>query len=243
MKNIKRKSLRAAFASLVICCLGLSLAGVAWAYTVACVGDSLTEYGYARYMDAICSGNTSYDWNVIEDGLPGFKAQDVYVYSATHGWKNQGADIVLIMVGTNDMVHGTNQNRDTYVDGVVSWVQRIIDYYTYDNAEERPRVIVSAIPPSTDPTITALADYYNHELENALQGYGVDIFMTSNWVDFYDSSAGGAKSSMYSDYLHPTQDGYYAMAENFFDAIRALFQPDYFKSDSTLHKMPDYQSL
>ncbi len=243
MKTIKTRCLRVALTAWLVCCLGLGLAGAVWAYTVAAVGDSLTEYGYARYMDAICSGNTTYDWNVIEDGLPGFKAQDVYRYSANHGWKNQGADIVLLMVGTNDMVHGTDRDRDSYVANVINWVQRIVDYYTFDNADERPRVIVSAIPPSTNGAITELAQYYNSELENALQGYGVDIFMTSNWIDFYDSSSGNAKSSMYSDYLHPTQDGYYAMAENFFDAIRALFQPEYFTTDPTLHRMPDYMGL
>lgn len=64
-------------------------------------------------------------------------------------------------------------------------------------------------------------------METALKGYGVDIFITSNWYEFLDTSTDTAKSSMYSDYLHPTQDGYYAMVENFFDAIRALFNPDY----------------
>lgn len=229
-----------AVAALAVC---VSLPGLVWGYTVACVGDSLTEYGYARYMDAICSGNTTYDWNVIEDGLPGFKSQDVYVYSAAHGWKNQGADIVLIMVGTNDVVQGSNKDLTSYTNSVVAWVQRIVDYYTFDNSESRPKIIVSAIPPSTDSGFTTRADYYNKELENALKGYGVDIFMTSNWYEFLDTNTGSAKSSMYSDYLHPTQDGYYAMAENFFDAIRALFDSSYFKNDSYLHKMPDYSSL
>jgi lysophospholipase L1-like esterase len=194
-------------------------------------------------MDAICTGNTKYDWTVYDDGLPGYKAQDIYVYSAVHGWKNQGADIVLIMAGTNDLVQAGNKDPQSYINSVVSAVQRIVDYYTFDNSDSRPKVIVSAIPPSTNSGITSLASTYNKELENALKGYGVDIFMTSNWVDFLDTSTGTAKSSMYSDYLHPTQDGYYAMAENFFDAIRALYNPDYFKTDTTLHKMPDYASF
>lgn len=236
----KRRWVGLAIATLALC---LSLPGAVWSYTVACVGDSLTEYGYARYMDAICSGNTTYDWTIIEDGLPGYKAQDVYVYSAVHGWKNQGADIVLIMVGTNDMVHGGDKDLTSYTNSVIASVQKIVDYYTFDNSESRPKVIVSAVPPSTDSGISSRADYYNKELENALKGYGVDIFITSNWYEFLDTNTGTAKSSMYSDYLHPTQDGYYAMAENFFDAIRALFQPDYFKSDSYLHKMPDYASF
>lgn len=241
MKNIGKRQWKGLCTAALV--LSLSLPGAVWGYTVACVGDSLTEYGYARYMDAICSGNTTYDWNVIEDGLPGFTAQRVYTYSANHGWKNQGADIVLIMVGTNDMVQGANKNQQSYTDYVVTYTQKIVDYYTFNNSDSRPKVIVSAIPPSTDYGISSRADFYNKELENALQGYGVDIFITSNWYEFLDTSTGTAKSSMYSDYLHPTQDGYYAMAENFFDAIRALFQPEYFKNDSYLHKMPDYASF
>lgn len=84
----------------------------------------------------------------------------------------------------------------------------------------KPKIIVSTFIPVKDFWETMGLILYNNSLQNNLTG--VDLLITANWQDFYDTDIGQAKSSLMADKHHPNATGYQIMAENWLEAIELL---------------------
>lgn len=206
---------------------------------VSCWGDSIT-LGYAyqatgqdyprRLQKLLDASYGSGSYTVINRGVNSYRADQVLAKTLT--WlAADNPNLVLLMIGTNDMTHGqTIESTRGEVQGIINLVsgyvnsgevQGIINsvrgHVNPDGSS--PRIIVSAII----PTLTSeswLMGLYNDDLASHLGGRL--SWFTSNWDDFYDSGTGLAKAWLMSDNLHPNSDGYKVMAENWFDAIVSL---------------------
>ncbi len=206
---------------------------------VSCWGDSIT-LGYAyqpvgqdyprRLQKLLDAAYGSGSYTIINRGVNSYRADQVLAKTLT--WlAADNPNIVLLMVGTNDMTHGqTIESTRGEVQGIINLVsgyvnsgevQGIINsvrgHINPDGSS--PRIIVSAII----PTLTSeswLMGVYNDDLAAHLGGRV--YWFTSNWDDFYDSGSGLAKAWLMANDLHPNSDGYKVMAENWFDAIASL---------------------
>ena len=196
------------------------------AMIVSCWGDSITlgsDYqatgeDYPRRLQKLLDAAYGFgSYTVINRGVNSYRADQVLVKTIT--WlPADNPNIVLLMIGTNDMTHGQT------IESTRGEVQGIIDLVTgHINPDgSSPRIIVSAVIPSltTGDYGCWLLGLYNDDLASHLAGR-VSWF-TSNWDDFYNWDTQLAKAWLMADVLHPNSDGYKVMAENWFEAIISL---------------------
>lgn len=204
-------------------------------WVVSCLGDSITHgYPYAGTdktypaqllgMLEAAYGSGSYD--MINHGVNGYRADQVLADLQNLNWMTEDdPDFVLLLVGGNDLSQETGGDPSKLpqvISDTVAEVQDIVDVATaHTNADgSHPQVIVSAIIPTQDVWESLAVDSYNNSLESNLTG--VNLWITSNWDDFYDPNTHKARESLMSDNVHPNEAGYVVMAENWFEAINSL---------------------
>jgi lysophospholipase L1-like esterase len=123
-------------------------------------------------------------------------------------------DVVLLHLGTNDMWRSA-----TEAVGAPAAMSTLIDTIVAD----RPgvKIYLASITPSTDATNQARIVTYDQALQgivNAKAAAGDDI----HYVDMYDA----INQTQLSDSLHPTDAGYDAMAQAWYDALTTTTNPN-----------------
>ena len=217
---------------------------------VSCLGDSITygvpygngsPYGgpentYPPKLQGLLDEaySESYDIiTVINHGVGGWRADQVrdklelkdVIGDPDPGndWLSFDPEIVLLLVGGNDLKQEFDgSNLFDVVNNTVDEVQEIINLVTdHVNSDGTyPRIIVSTTIPVQDFWETWGVNIYNNNLESNLSG--IDLLITTNWVDFYNPATDQADESLMADKYHPNAEGYSVMAENWFEAICGL---------------------
>ncbi len=197
---------------LVLICL-LWLAGPAAAsdYTVSCIGDSITENKYPPMLKELLDDGTGLDWRVIDHGLGGYQIFHIRDAVAEGAWWNEHPHYVLILAGANDGVHDKDYTKSAAA------MQDIVNYMRRSGG----KIIVSAMLPSLDGRITDWAKKFNQRVKDTVSG--IDYFMESNWDSFYEAEGNHARPDLMDDYLHPNQEGYHLIAENFYRVIHSVW--------------------
>jgi lysophospholipase L1-like esterase len=212
----------------------VSVSGDGPTQVISCLGDSITEgipYSgtektYPARLQVMLDGAYGPDSHqVINHGVGGWRADQVRDH--TQGWIEQdNPDYVLLLVGGNDLAQEANPfNVLEVIAQTVAEVQEIVNIVkAHTNPDgSHPQIIVSAMIPTQDVWESLALSWYNNSLANDLTG--VDLWTTSNWDDFYDSSTGKAKPSLMADNVHPNAEGYTVMAENWFEGLNSLIGP------------------
>jgi lysophospholipase L1-like esterase len=131
------------------------------------------------------------------------------IASQIDGWLDTyQPDLILLHIGTNDILQ--DHSRDTMVDRLSALIDQITD--------DLPGSIltVAMITPLDDPVRNEWVVEYNQLIpdlvaQKAAEGRFVIL------VDMYDAGV------TLADGVHPTRDGYDAMAEVWFEAILSLY--------------------
>ena len=200
---------------------------------ISCLGDSVTHgFPYigtdqtypARLQPMLDLAYGPASFEVINHGVSGYRADQVLADLQALSWMNDDPDFVLLMVGGNDLAQEAPfLGLSEAIERTVREVQEIIDVVkSHTNADgSQPLVIVSAFIPNL------ILDYwgsnamaqYNASLESTLTN--VNLWTEDNWEDFYDPITEQARISLMSDLIHPNEEGYRVVAQNWFDAIEA----------------------
>lgn len=223
--------------------------GDEYRFLCSAIGDSLTDSSplqsifYSRLNDPGYSafrsipGGTQVNFH----GNPGGTTGSILPATQSHDWgAGEGANFVVIMVGTNDLDYNQGDAIEDLAAAMVSNVQAIVDSALggVSDPNLRPAIIVSGVPAYLDATLTSRAKYYNEQLRTKLDR--VDIFTDGAWWDLYDSGTGTAYGWLMDDYKHPNGDGFYRIAEDWFKGVDALYNSDRIGSDSHIYRMPWY---
>lgn len=199
--------------------LGLApeYSGEAKELTIACVGDSLTfgmgagdpaAESYPSYLAAYTGPFKFVTENYGHSGAT-VDYESFLAYSGTQAYKdslNTKADIVLIMLGTNDAVWSPNQT-----DFAEDYKQML---ETYVNLPHSPRVIAMT-PPRLffEGFGDKLADVVEDE-KAVISEMGLDI------INIYEFSEDMSRYS--EDGVHFTAEGYKILAEYIYDELCAI---------------------
>ena len=204
---------------------------------ILCLGDSVTNgYPYAgtsstypaRLQTLIDSGYGGSKYSVVNKGVNGATAD--YVRDHTAIWLDQyDPEIVLLMVGGNDLATVTPENPSEYVPVVIQTVSEVQQTVNIIKAHTnpdggKPKVVLSAFTPNQlyAPLGALGIKYYNEGWPGQFSGLSnissKDKWFTSNFYDLYDATTGAKESLMYDD-VHPNASGYSAIANNWFSTI------------------------
>ncbi len=194
-------------------------------YKISCIGDSITEGTYPTKLETMLSQYLAgeYSFEIQDHGRGGYKIEPIQAEMESEGWLNWKPDIVLIMAGTNNVLHGYFDDPDTSLEDM-SWATTLAMQRLVNSVRARcdAKIILAAMPPSLDKGLTEWLDYTNRRFATEVQG--IDVFVYDSWNDYYDSDSGTATSALMRDRLHPNLVGNWIMAQNWFEAIRLLIQ-------------------
>jgi lysophospholipase L1-like esterase len=221
-------------------------------HLVSAIGDDLTE---AMYMQDVLRERLGHplgfsspatESKLSAHGMSGSYIGNIQDQVISQNWGDgEGAEYVLVMAGLNDMVWGQQNGADPagHAAEVVSQVQGIINEASGGdpNNPNRPRVIVSALPPSQDAGLNQHIQAYNQALASSL--IGADLFIETNWYDIVDGQSGLAQGGLMTDFMLPNGDGYYRIAENWFEALGALRDPGIADNNPYIHRQSSYRQI
>ena len=213
-------------------------------FLASAIGDSLTDNGVLHNIFTDRANNSDFVFRSIPGGtevnwhgLPGGTTGSILDATVSHDWgAGEGANFVIIMAGTNDIDYSRHDDIKDLAPAMVSNVQAIVDSVLGGQTDpnSRPAVIVMGIPCYLDSDWTAKAKTYNDLLRSSLKH--VDIFSDANWYDLYDSGTKAASTSFMEDIKHPNGDGFYRIAENWFEAMDALYDPKRISAENHVYK-------
>lgn len=211
-------------------------------FKLSTIGDSLTHNTHLQAVlsDRLNSPNYAFRsiparTSIANHAQDGQGTAGILNAVISGNWgAGEGASFVTIMAGTNDIDHGVDVTvmRDN--------VQAMIDSLLGSDYTQgvRPSIIVAAMPPYENTEQSARAKEYNDLLRTTLDK--VDIFTDATFYDLYNESTGGAVQDFMQDNKHPNDDGAYRLAEDWFKAIDALYDPTRIETDPHIYKMNWY---
>jgi lysophospholipase L1-like esterase len=191
---------------------------------IAAVGDSntfgagvapeeRTVYSYPAQLQSMLGMNYSvHNFGVngatVLSGTPApYAQQKAYIES-----KNVAADIVLIMLGTND-VHARNWGESSYERQMSALVT------VYKNLPSNPKVYVLTPPTLYTEKDSLLVNEAIPVLKKISAAMDVPL------IDIH--SATENRASVFPDKIHPTATGYGLIAEAVYEKLRVNRQPIY----------------
>ncbi|MBP3381123.1 MAG: hypothetical protein J6L00_00635, partial [Clostridia bacterium] len=192
---------------------------------VACVGDSITALGY--WNDNMRGELSTNKYEVsgfgVSGSTAGFKGVD-YVDASTNAGKAYvdqtaytnalayGADIVVIMLGTND---SKKVNWPVYADEFVADYVKIVR--SFQKQENAPMVFIG-LPPTVYST-GSFQDISNSRIENFVIPALYEVAAQTGAVIVDTHTPTGGDSTLMSDGVHPTDAGKQILCETFAAAI------------------------
>ncbi|MBI5523578.1 MAG: SGNH/GDSL hydrolase family protein [Desulfarculus sp.] len=213
-------------------------------FTASAIGDSLTANSVLRnvFYDRLNNSEFTYrsipgGTEVLNHGLPGGTTASIFNSAWAGDWgAGEGANFVVIMAGTNDIDYNRGDDINALANAMVANVQDLVYSVLGGQTDpnSRPSVIVMGIPCYIDADRTARAKVYNDKLRSSLKH--IEIFSDANWYDTYDANDKTALYSLMEDDKHPNDDGMYRIAENWFEAVDALYNPKRISADNHVYK-------
>ena len=172
----------------------------------------LTDNGIAfDFVGSLQNGPSSLS-DRDHQGHSGFRIDEI-ANSATSWVQAQDPDIVLLLIGTNDM------NQNYQVGSAPNRLSTLIDQVL--DAAPQSHVVVSTIPPTTKNQVQPRVEAYNAAIPGIVAtkiADGQSVSLVDNYSVLTTADLG--------DNLHPNQGGYDKMAEVWFDELLGFVPSD-----------------
>lgn len=198
-------------------------------FTYGCRADLYTRLTDAGYSFQYVGGSTEHPTPssdclnlaaLNQDYHNGYGGQGVgYIANNIADWMQaDNPDVILLMIGINDIVQGATGNPISVESRLNSVVRTIV------NAKPTAHLIVAqTIPYATGYTDSIVQ--YNNFIKNTLVPYYSSQGKLVTTVDQYSPflTGGEIDATLYSNAInHPSPDGYDRMAQTWFDGIQSL---------------------
>jgi lysophospholipase L1-like esterase len=185
---------------------------------ILCAGDSITEQGYPRYLRAALRAD-GVRARVLNFGRSGNTSAEYLAFLKQSGdrLRAERPDIVLLELGTNDVrVDGDRVTAADFEKNIREIVGIFKGFRT--RADKPPAVFLAAVPPvperSPFPFGPGSAARVSAEINPAVRAVCADL-----GLGFVDNYALFAASPDLLPGVHPSPEGYRAMAANWYAAI------------------------
>ncbi len=218
-KGLQRKTL---IFTLLIALGAAGLAGSFWGFrsgqVILCLGDSLTASGYPDHLQTVLKGK-GIRARVLNKGINGHTSGEyLHFLKRSDFLKDVTPDAVLLMLGTNDVRIDADR---TPAKRFIENMEQIVVEIQAQAFADRPhfRFMIATIPPINGdallPTfnkdsIRRVKEEINPAIKTIAKKYALTL--VDNHGLFY------GRMELIPD-VHPTEEGYRIMAENWAEAI------------------------
>ncbi len=187
---------------------------------IVCLGDSIT-YGY-KLNDSVRQSypaqleNLSHGkWKVLNSGVNGatvVKKGDIPIWTQPAYTRALASspDVVVLMLGTNDIKDSNWRYNDQFVADYVALVKVL------EELPSHPKVISCSVPPILIDYPNGLTGKRQREINTMVKD--AVLKTTIDTLDIYTAMA--SKQSLFSDGIHPNARGAKELAELVFDKIQ-----------------------
>lgn len=193
--------------------------------TVACLGDSITS-GYKlrnpkqNSFPAQLEKMTQSHWKVLNAGVPGatvIRDGDIPIWEQKEFDRLMisSPDVVILLLGTNDLKDLNWAKRDAFEDDYTSLIQRLKELPSL------PKVFVGTIPPVLIDYPGGLTNERARQLNQKIKVLSTKTDTTL--IDFTQPLVD--KPFLFTDGLHPNRLGAKVLAEAVYDAIITTMAP------------------
>jgi lysophospholipase L1-like esterase len=188
---------------------------------ILCAGDSITERGYPRFLRETLRSE-GVRARVLNQGRSGNTSAEYLTFLKGNVEKLRGErpDIILVELGTNDVrVDGDRVSRREFEKNIREIIRIFQDFKTRWGG--RPAIFLAAIPPVPDgmpfPFGSDSSQRVTAEINPAVKavcGQTQAVFVDN--YSFFVGAPGLLPG------VHPSPDGYRAMARNWYEAMKPL---------------------
>ena len=186
---------------------------------VLCAGDSLTESPYPKFLENILN-TAGIRAKVFNFGRSGTTTGEYlsYLLENKEFLAGKHPDIVCLLLGTNDV---RNDHDNTSSDLVYSNLKDIIAIFSRfkDPDGNKTRILLSTIPPIPDgvpfPFNSESQERVLHEINPLILKIGKE-----ENLPVVDNTSLFLKEPHLLPEVHPTEEGYRRLAQNWFEALK-----------------------
>jgi len=186
---------------------------------ILCAGDSITEAGYPRYLQKIFK-NEGIKVKILNQGKSGHNSREYLTFLE----KNQDAlsvstpDFVLLQLGTNDVRidHDQTSANDFYnnMKQIISLLRRL-----KTRAGKKTLILLASIPPIPENIPFPFAPESGKRVEEEINPLIQKIALEEK-IPLVDNHSLFLQSPHLLPDIHPSQEGYRSLAQNWFKALK-----------------------
>jgi lysophospholipase L1-like esterase len=186
---------------------------------IVCAGDSITEFGYPRHLRNILK-NKGLRARILNQGKSGHNSREYlsFLKKNLDGLRKSSPDFVLLQLGTNDVRidHDYISANDFYNN-----MKQIITllHTLKTRTSEKPRILLATIPPVTEDTPYPFAPESRKRVEDEINPLIQKIALEEK-IPLVDNFSLFLESPHLLQDVHPSQEGYKVLAQNWFNALK-----------------------
>jgi len=188
-------------------------------YIILCAGDSITEVGYPPFLERILK-DEGFRAKVVNEGKSGYTSREYLVYLRRNKTElaDSHPDFILLQLGTNDVrIDHDQTSADNFYDNMKEIIRLFRDFKTRKG--KNPHILLATIPPIPEgtpfPFSPESVNRATQEINPLIQKIAAEANCTlvDNYSVFLDSPH-------LLPEVHPSDQGYEAIAKNWFTALK-----------------------
>jgi lysophospholipase L1-like esterase len=186
---------------------------------ILCAGDSITEVGYPRYLQKILK-NEGIQAKILNRGKSGHNSQEYLTFldKNREALSETSPDFVLLQLGTNDVRidHDRTSANDFYdnMKQIIALLRRL-----RTRTGKVPFILLASIPPVPEDIPFPFAPESGKRVEEEINPLIQKIALEEK-VPLVDNHSLFLQSPHLLPDIHPSQEGYKALAQNWFKALK-----------------------
>ncbi len=186
---------------------------------ILCAGDSITEVGYPRYLRMICK-NEGIQVRILNLGKSGHNSREYLAFLE----KNREAlsenlpDFVLLQLGTNDVrIDHDRTSSDDFYNNMKQIIALLRRFKT--RTGKPSRILLATIPPVPEGVSFPFTPESRRRVEEEINPL-IQKIAREEKVPLVDNHSFFLQSPHLLPDVHPSKQGYKALAQNWFRALK-----------------------
>jgi lysophospholipase L1-like esterase len=188
-------------------------------YIILCAGDSITEVGYPKFLRRILR-REGIRAKVVNHGKSGFNSKEYLAFLL----KNKTAladsypDFICLQLGTNDIrTDHDNTSADAFYANMKGIIRLFQDFET--RSGKIPHILLSTIPPIPNGTPFPFSPHSAKRVTEEINPLVQKLALEEKLI-FVDNFSVFLSSPHLLPEVHPSEEGYKTLAQNWFRALK-----------------------